>query len=135
MQRRPLFILYFDPMKAPVLDPIKTVLTITLGFLLLYYITKLDYFIYISFLIGISGLLSSFLARQITWLWSRFSWMLSFIVPNILLSIVFYLILFPLALLSKIFGASDPLFLKKPKHSLFKERKKEFTSDSFTKPW
>ncbi|MEX0291391.1 MAG: hypothetical protein AB3N14_19965 [Flavobacteriaceae bacterium] len=122
-------------MKIPELDPVKTILTITVGLLILYFITKLEVFVYASTAIGVLGLISSFVAKKITLIWGWLSWLLSLIVPNILLSFIFYFILFPIALLSRIFGNRDPLQLKDKEQSMFKRRDATFDSASFEKLW
>lgn len=122
-------------MNLPKLDPTKTILTITVGFCILFLFLDIDLFLYIAIGVGIAGLLSNYLAEKITWLWSVLSWVLSLIVPNILLSIIFYVILFPLAILVRVFGKKNMLFLKNPEHSLFKDKATVITKDSFEKLW
>ena len=122
-------------------EPLKTVLVITVGFLVIYAIGKwrfekdLNWALIVSLVVGVAGLLSGYLARKIDFLWMKLALILSYIVPNIILSLVFYLILTPLAWLSKIFGEKNQLDLKNTKPSLFKEHKKVFTKESFEKPW
>lgn len=68
-------------------------------------------------------------------LWNKLAWVLSFIVPNILLSLIYFLFLFPIALLSKLFGNKDPLALRNKPDSTFKTSNKAFDASSFDKPW
>lgn len=116
-------------------NPAKTVLVITVGFLVLYLISKQNVFLYISLGVGILGALSSVLAEKIDWIWTKIGWVLSFIVPNIIMTIVFYVILTPTAFLSRIFGKSDPMDLKNSQSSLFKQKETTFSKESFEKPW
>ena len=60
--------------------------------------------------------------------------LLGYIIPNILLSIVFYLILFPLSLLSKLF-TKDPLMLSSKYDSYFVDVNKEMDQKSFENMW
>ncbi len=116
-------------------NPTKTVLVITVGFLVLYFVSKQIAFLYIAMGVGILGALSSFLAEKIDWIWTKLGWLLSFIVPNIIMTIIFYLILTPTAFLSRLFGKSDPMDLKNTQASLFKEKESKFSKESFEKPW
>jgi len=116
-------------------NPIKTILTICLGFLFIYLFTKLNGWLYASILIGSLSLLSSFIAKKIDFIWMKLTWLLSKIVPNVLLVIIFYIILFPVALLSRIFGNKDELNLKNNSDSLFETVTKNFESSSFKKTW
>lgn len=116
-------------------NPTKTVLVITVGFLVLYYFSQQDILLYIAMGVGILGSISSYLAEKIDWVWTKLGWLLSFIVPNIIMTIVFYLILTPTAFLSRLFGKSDPMDLKNTQSSLFREKESSFSKESFEKPW
>lgn len=133
------FIQYFKtkPMitKKDKSEPIKTVLVITVGMLVVYLATKWKWSINVSIIVGILGLVSNYFAEKIDFLWMKLSLLLSLIVPNILLSIIFYLFLTPLALLSKHFGEKNQLSLKNTAQSLFKHKNKHYEKISFEKPW
>jgi len=122
-------------MKIQKSDPIKTVLTISMGFLVLYFITKTNWPLIVSVSVGIAGLISDFLANLIDKIWFKLSYILSFIVPNILLTLVFFLFLLPIALLSKLFRNIDLLMLKNPGNTTFIDTNKSFSKESFEKPW
>lgn len=85
--------------------------------------------------VGALGLLSSYLALKIQDAWMGLSKILSHIIPPVILSIIFYVILFPIAVLSRLFGEKDPLQLKKTDKSLFKTVDKSCTKDTFEKTW
>lgn len=116
-------------------EPIKTVLVITVGMMVVYLITKLQWVLYISVSVGILGVLSDYLAKKIDYVWMKLTWILSLIMPNILLSIIFYIFLTPVALLSRVFGEKNPLLLKNTSSTLFKDSNKKFDKASFEKPW
>jgi len=122
-------------MKKPKSTPIKTVLVISMGFLIVYLITQWKWAIYVTLTVGLTGILSDYLSKKLDFLWMKLTWILSFIVPNILLTIVFYLLLFPMAVLSRLFGEKDPLRLKNTTNSIFKNTNKKFDKVSFEKPW
>lgn len=113
----------------------QTILVITIGFLIIYQINGNNLFLYISLIVGIIGIFSDYLSNKIVWVWDKITWVLSKIMPNVLLTIVFYLFLFPIALLSRIFGNNDVLSLKNTKPSLFKDSNKSFTKVDFEKTW
>ncbi len=130
-----LFTLYFRTMNAKNNNPSKTVLTISVGFAIVFLLTKLNGFLYASIFIGLVGLVSDKLAKMVDFLWMKLAKVLSFIVPNILLSLIFYVFLFPISLLSKIFGSSDTLQLKNNKDSIWVVNNKQIEKDSFEKMW
>lgn len=116
-------------------DPIRTVLTITVGFLVIYMVTHQPWALWVALVIGAIGVFSTWLAEKIDWLWMKLAWLLSLVVPNIVLSVIFYLFLFPIALLARIFGQKDPLLLKNNVASVFRKVDKAFTKASFENPW
>jgi len=116
-------------------NPIHTMLVITVGFILLYFIFKWKWFLLIAFLFGITGIFSPYLSKQIDFLWMKLASILSFIIPNIILGIIFYIILFPLALISKLFGNKDPLKINYKGESMYRVTEKQFSQKSFENPW
>ncbi len=122
-------------MKIKKTEPIKTVLTISVGFSVLYLITKWDWTFITALVVGLAGVFSAYLSEKIDFLWMKLSWFLSLIVPNVLLTIIFFLLLFPIALLSRIFGTKDPLNLNNTKGSYFKNSNRQLDKASFEKPW
>ncbi len=117
------------------IEPIKTILIITVGFLIVHLFTKWQWALNISVIVGVLGLLSNFIAKKINLFWIKTIWMLSLIVPNILLSLIYFLFLIPLAYLSKVFKAQNQLKLRNTNQSMFIEKHGDFSNDSFHKMW
>jgi drug/metabolite transporter (DMT)-like permease len=111
-----------------------TILVICMGFLLVYLKFHWKWAIMTSLIVGLIGIISPFLSRQIDWLWMKLTVVLSYVVPNILLSIVFFVVLFPISLISRLFK-KDPLMLSKNYKSYFIEMKKTVDKKSFEKIW
>ena len=88
-----------------------TILIITLGFVIISLMFNQKWAIYTALIIGILGAASDWAAIKIEWLWFKLAHILGKIVPTILLTAIFYLILFPVSLFSKLF-TNDPLLLK-----------------------
>jgi hypothetical protein len=116
-------------------NPSKTVLTITVGFLIVYLATQMIWALTVAVTVGLMGVFSTYLAEKIEWIWMKLTWVLSLIVPNILLSAVFYIFLFPVALLAKLFSSKNALQLKVNTDTVYRETKKTFTSKDFDNPW
>jgi hypothetical protein len=116
-------------------DPVKTVLTISVGFIVVYLLSKWRWALSVSLIVGLIGIFSPYLSRKVEFLWMKLTWLLSLILPNILLGIIFYLFLFPISLLSKLFRKKDILLLKNNYSTTFKETNKTFDKVSFEKPW
>ena len=86
-------------------------------------------------IVGLVGVLSTYLSQKIDWLWMQLTKVLALIMPNVLLTIVFYVFLFPFALLSRIFGAADALRLKNTSESVYRVSEKKYTPQSMEHPW
>ena len=102
-------------------DPPKTLLTISTGLIAVSWYYSYDWLLIAALVIGAVGIFSHTLSRQVERGWFGLAQMLGLIVPNILLSLVFFFILSPIALLSRI-GKKNPLNLKNDKDSTFTER-------------
>ena len=86
------------------------------------------FFLTISILLGLIGMFSKFLTTKIVWAWLKFSELLGKVMSKVILSIVFFVFLFPISLLSKLFGNKDNLHLKKiegPSHYFVRNHKFE----------
>ncbi|MDX2359574.1 MAG: hypothetical protein QNK23_02130 [Crocinitomicaceae bacterium] len=116
-------------------NPSKTVLTITIGFAIVFLLTKMDWALITSISVGLLGVISDKLSEYIEYLWLKLAWLLGLIVPNILLSIIFYFFLFPLSLLSKLFGKKNPLNLKRTEGSMWISYDREIDIEYFEKTW
>ena len=114
-------------------DTSKTLLTITVGFLIVFLVTQLKWALIVAIVVGLIGVFSTFLSKQIETIWGLLTKVLSFIMPNIILSIIFFLFLFPIAALSKLFGKKDPLKLKNKSASVYVDEERSFTPESFEK--
>ena len=108
-----------------------TILVIVVGFIIIYAYSKNYIFLRISIIIGLFGVISDSASLIIDKIWFKISHILSLIIPNILLGSIFYLILFPIALLSRLFKKDDPLMLPNNRESMFKNKIQKFKNISF----
>ncbi len=111
-----------------------TILIISMGFLVLFLVFTWQWAVIVSLIVGVVGIISSFLSKKIEWVWMKIAQLLGYIVPNILLSIVFFLFLYPISLLSKLFS-KDPLMLSNKYKTYFIDINKEMDKKSFEKIW
>ncbi|GGC50173.1 hypothetical protein GCM10011386_47990 [Parapedobacter defluvii] len=116
-------------------NPIATVLIVTLLLLIVYLITNSAIAIFFALTVGISGLLFNSVTEAIDRLWTKLAGILGLIIPNILLMLVFYLFLTPLAMLARAFGKKNQLNLRNMNASLFQEQKEIFDKAFFERPW
>ncbi len=110
-------------------------LTIVVGFIIIYLKTKLNWALYVSTIMGLVGIFSDFLSKKIDYLWLKLTLLLSLVVPNILLSLIYFIFLTPIAVLSRLLDKKNGLQLKNKAGSMFMESNKQFNKSSFEKPW
>jgi len=111
-----------------------TILVISMGFLVLHLIFFWQWAAIVALMVGVVGIVSTFLSKKIEWGWMKLSKFMGYIISNILLSIVFFLFLFPISLLSKMF-IKDPLMLSKEYSTYFIDINKEMDKKNFEKIW
>ncbi len=113
----------------------KSSLTIVVGFVLLstYFNNKILFSIGIS--IGILGLISEKINDIIILVWNKLSEILGKIMPNVLLTAVYYLFLTPIALINRMNSKKNMLQLKNNSSSVYIHQKKEFSNESLEKIW
>ncbi len=119
------------------LKSIEACLAISTGLLVFYYFTENKYLLITAIVIGSIGLFSSFLSHKIAWLWWKIAEVLGSINGFILLSILFFILLTPIAWLMKL-TKKDALKLKKnakEKPSYYTERNHDFSPKDIEKPW
>ena len=85
-------------------------------------------------ILGVLFLLSNTLGSFIVKWWFKLAEGMGWVMSRIILSTIFFLFLFPLALLSKIFN-KNLLGLKKEKGSAFSERNHTYTKEDLENIW
>lgn len=123
----------FDFIKTDSETP-KTQLVIVVGFLVIAAILDNEYIAYASLIIGLISLIIPPAGHGIVWGWYKLAEILSRIVNPIVLGLLYFLFITPIALMFRLFG-NDPLDLKKPRGSVFDYHEKSYTKKDLEKPW
>lgn len=91
--------------------------------------------LYAIIALGGPGLVSETLRRAIDAAWMKLAWLLGLVVPKIVLTLVFFLVLCPLAFIARLFKKQDPLFLSRGSNSTFLKLSKTFGPADLENPW
>jgi len=113
----------------------EVILTIVVGFLILFYFLKYNFLINCALIISILGLISNKLADLISSTWMKFAEIMGKIMNPVILSIVFFLFLTPLAFLMRIFKKIDALKLNKISSTLYDERNHTYQAKDLENTW
>jgi hypothetical protein len=116
-------------------DRFKTILVIVTGLLAIGWIFDIPILGKIAVVIGALSIFIPAAARAIEWVWFKIALALGWVNSRILLSIIYFVFLMPIAWLSKLF-TKDPLALKKSKRSsLFVTRDHLYTGKDLENIW
>lgn len=116
-------------------EKIKAQLVIVTGLVVLYFIFKSNYFLIAAALVGIVSLAIPVAGNLIVKGWYKIAEVLGAINGKILLSAVFFIVLFPVAIIAKL-GKKNPLGLKKESgDSVFHTRNHKYTSKDLEQVW
>jgi len=113
----------------------QVLLLIVSGLLLIFLWKDATWALWTATTLGLLGLCSKKMAESISRGWMGIGWVLSLFMPKIILSLFYLLILFPIALLSRLFSKKDPLQLQAPKESNWRENQRVFQAEDFKKLW
>lgn len=111
------------------------ILTIVVGLMVFFYFFKSQWLFNTAIVIGILGVFSDFVAEKIAWVWLKFAEVLGRINSTILLSLIFFIFLTPIALLMRVFKKTDALKLKKITGSVYDERNHTYTAKDLENTW
>jgi hypothetical protein len=118
------------------IDKLKAQFVMVVGFLVLSFIFKQyqSYLVILATVLGLVFLILPSLGDLILKLWFKIAEILGWINSRILLGIVFYVFLFPLAVLSRL-SQKNPLQLKKTPDSLFATRNHRYEPKDLENIW
>lgn len=112
-----------------------SVLTLVLACVLVFIVSQEIRWLYVGIALGIPSIFSRFVANKIDFIWMKLSFVLGKIVPNIILIVVYFTCLIPIAFLHRLIANNDELKLKNKDNSLFVNVSEKYDKSYFEKPW
>ena len=113
---------------------LETVLVIVLALVIIYWFKRYNALLLCALFIGVAALLVPAVATGIHWFWMKLSHVLGAVSGRVLLSIIYLLVLLPLAVLAKLYGKSN-IRLKAGGDTYFNDRNHTYTKDDMAHPW
>ena len=110
-------------------------LVLVTGCVVLYLFFNIRLILFLGVLLGVIGLFMPKLSFKIVWLWYKLAELLGFVMSKVLLSIVFFIFLFPVAMLARLFRPDGLQLQKKAEGSYYIERNYIFKSKDLKNPW
>ena len=112
----------------------KTQLVIVTGLLVIAAIFDSESFAYVALIVGILSVAIKPIGDRIVWLWYKLAELLSKVMNPLILGILYFIFITPIALLFRLFG-NDPLALKDQKGSIYDIRNHTFKKKDLENPW
>ncbi|HXB41836.1 MAG TPA: SxtJ family membrane protein [Bacteroidia bacterium] len=113
---------------------LESMLIIAAGFIVLFLIVKIKWFLLIALAVAILGAMSKIATQGITWAWFKISEILGWINSRVLLGAIFFLFLFPISLLMRALNKIT-IKMKKQKDTYYSERNHTYTSEDLENSW
>jgi len=112
----------------------KTQLVIVTGLLVIAAIFENEVFAYIALVIGLLCVTIKPIGDRIVWFWYKLAELLSKVMNPLILGIVYFSFITPIALLFRLFG-NDPLALKDQRGSIYDVRDHTYSKKDLENPW
>jgi uncharacterized membrane protein len=113
---------------------LEALLVIVTGFLVLYFVFDIKILLYVALAVGLISILIKPLAFLLAKAWYKLGDLLGWIVSKIVLSLMFYVLLVPLALLHNLFN-KNAMQLKNTSKSMWKLREHTYAENDFKNTW
>lgn len=92
------------------------------------------YLLLAALVLGLIGIFIPFIADKIHWAWMKLAHVMGFVMSKVILTIVFFVFLFPMAMISRLFGKGN-VKLKREGSSYYKTRDFVYDKDSLEHLW
>jgi hypothetical protein len=113
---------------------LETILVLVIALGVVCWFTGNRYYLLAAGLLGFTGLAIPALAEKIHWLWMKLGEGMGYVSSRIILSLVFFLVLVPIAFLARLFGRKA-VKLDAKGTTCFKERNFRYTKESMEHMW
>lgn len=114
---------------------LETTLVISTGLLIFYFIKEWESLLIIAAVIGVIGVFFDRIASIISWAWYKLAELLGKVVPKILLTAIFYLILFPISMLYRLFNKDSMKLKPAERGTVWIERNQIYKKKDISNPW
>ncbi len=98
-------------MKDSKTQALETLLVLAGALIVVFWISPKKIYLLIAFIFILIGIFSPYLSGKISWVWLKFAELLGAVMSKVILSIVYFIILFPIAFVYKL-TQKNPLFFE-----------------------
>lgn len=113
---------------------LETLLVLVGALIVVFWISPKKIYLLVALIFILIGVLSPFLAAKISWGWLKFAELIGSVMSKILLSVVYFIFLVPIALVYRL-TQKNPLFLKRKEGSYYIDRNKKYSPKDIENIW
>jgi len=117
---------------------LETILTLCVVLVIIFFVTKKQhaYYLTLSVILGLIGMFSKLLTSKISWAWLKLGELMGAVMSKVILSLIFFVFLFPVAMLSRAFSRSkNSLQLQKEESSYYFTRNHKYEAKDLENVW
>lgn len=127
--------LFIVLMKLKISKAWVTILVLVTGLLVIYFFYHFKSLLYVAITILTLSFLSKFLREKIAWAWMKFAEILGFVNGKIILTLIYFLLLTPIAFIYRLSGKNNLNLKKRNAGSYFTDRNHEYNRDDLENVW
>lgn len=113
---------------------LETLLVLAGAMIVVFWISPKKIYLLVALLFVFIGVASPYLAGKISWLWLKFAELLGAVMSKIILSVVYFVFLVPIAIIYRL-TKKNPLFLKRQKDTYYIRRNKLYSPKDIENIW
>lgn len=113
---------------------LEAILVICLGLVVFYLVLDIRILLWISIILGLAGLFIPFIAKWVAKGWYGLSHVMGFVMSKVILSIIFFVFLYPMALVARA-GGKLSVRLKKSPDSYWTVRNHVYKKEDLENLW
>jgi len=116
-------------------NPAKTIILIMVALTVLYFKLNLKWLLNLSIIFGLVAFFSNYFTKKVDFFWMKIGWLLGLVVPNFVLTIVYYFFLTPISFFAKKIDKKNQMQILNREASMFKNSNKIYDKEFFKKSW
>lgn len=113
---------------------LETLLVLVGALIVVYWAAPKKIYLLIALIFILIGVASPYLSGKISWAWLKFAELIGSVMSKVILSIVYFVLLVPIALIYRL-TQKNPLLLKRQKQSYYIERNKQYSPKDIENIW
>jgi ABC-type multidrug transport system fused ATPase/permease subunit len=113
---------------------LETLLVLVGALIVVFWVSPKKIYLLIALIFILIGVVSPVLSAKISWVWMKFAELIGAVMSKIILSVVYFVFLVPIALIYRL-TQKNPLFLKRRNDTYYIDRNKQYSPKDIENIW